>query len=835
MAFHLRLESDEIAAVMRKNRIEGLINSTGLTGQAGANYQALQAAIKERKQLELMGWHELCETQRLRHIQTRRRLAKERQKALELAKSAATRRRNKDIQRLDFQPPSTDYYEGKLVAPGLLFLKALADVAAKREVRVNVPNTLLFYNGYTWLGSENGVVRTRKDFKVGEFFACFRQPGNTSEPVAVLRPTNDRGEGSRIALLSCFELAELMQKNSFPTYGLLQQAVLLSGKRTATLRLFHRKTMPCTAISYRHLNLKSIISTDVKEEEVEITSLGGHSVSQLKAEGDQVVVSLERGLGLRISLLVLDMIKDAEGTLWLISCKGILFEEGSAAPAAEAREEQLCAMHCSLCLIPHQRFEMTHSLPFRLLMLYKNHVDLAGRKLLDLSHIRVNSMDFLSHSVSVCPLCYMLVTTEYELIQAEAHLGLMLHIPPDHHSLTEQKLVLQPNFMPPVMQRWRVLLYIDEINTEVSLTRPFIHYSLFGRNLSYRLEPTKTDNSLYSLSFACMRYFFVPSDTSLKSICHPLLLPVLLTRTEDKDNLIGQGEIRPFQPFTFQLQENEALCQPMDVLLFSETVQTAKMRLWVGLVCDKPVAVRSLPVSIERFGGLYIPEENYKTADLLPEVWMELFDDKKELERTKIQSSTEEIQTMYTPSVKTKDFLAFSQGLEHVLHIGVNLDPLYHLKRKRTSRPRLLRTQSQAFTLPHSCASPPSNIGYSQVQSPVYSPVSGHEDTLQDLEAFSPSQSQDLLSAASDFLLKRTSSATTRKLLSQAHSVVANAAETTPKQVEETTLPVGGAVSTIELIPRPKTATTRPVHLRSASQGTIEKSQRIYGRKFTHA
>jgi len=834
MAFHLRLDSEDLSAAIKKNRIQGLISSTGLTAKAGAGYLALQAALKEKKQLELMGWHEVCETQRSRQIQEQRRAAQARRKTAEQAKASMERRKRKQILRLDFQPPTPNYYEGRPVAPELFFLKALADIAEKREVRLNIPHTLLFCSGFTWLCTEAGILRTRREFKIADFFACFTQPANLQESVAVLRPTNDRGEGTRVALLTWFELADLVQKSTFPSYGLVQQTVLCSGKRTAILRLFHRKVQTSTALSYRHVTLKNVISTDVREEEVEITMLSGPAVAQLKTEGDNVVASLERGLGLRICLIVLDLIRDAEGTLWIISCKGMLFDESSAAPAAEAREEQQCAMHCSLCLLPHQRFEMTHSLPFRLLMLYKRHVALAGRTLLDLSHIRVNSMDFLSHSVSVCPLCFMLVTTEYELILAEEQLAVMLHIPPDSHSLTEERQVQQPNFMPAVLQRWRVLLYFEGLDWEECAGRPCIHYSLFGRTHSYQLEPKRLSNSQYALRCARMHYFFTPPGAALKPLCHSILLPIRLTKSSTAESLLGQGEIRPFQSFTFQQSEHEALCQCLDVLLFHKDWQKGKLKLWVGLVCDKSVAVRSLPVSVERCGGLYIPEESYKTADLLPEVWMETFDAKKELSRTNILSSTEEIQALYSPRMKTKDFLAFSEGLEHVLHLGVNLDPLYGTK-QRFKRP-LVRTQSQALPLtqPFSVRQ---SIVQSHIVSQVSSPHSEHEETLQDLEALSLEQSQPftLLRAASDFLTKRTHSATTRKILSRAHSVIMTA-EATPKLAEETNTTILGATTTIELLPRPKTAHPPTRHLRSASQGTIEKSQRIYGgSKFTAA
>lgn len=68
-----------------------------------------------------------------------------------------------------------------------------------------------------------------------------------------------------------------------------------------------------------------------------------------------------------------------------------------------------------MCLMAFKSFEVQKSLPFKMLLYYKYRTERSGRKALDLSHLRVLSMDFLSYSVRVCNLCYSLLIGEYEL------------------------------------------------------------------------------------------------------------------------------------------------------------------------------------------------------------------------------------------------------------------------------------------------------------------------------------------------------------------------------------------------------------------------------------
>ena len=62
--------------------------------------------------------------------------------------------------------------------------------------------------------------------------------------------------------------------------------------------------------------------------------------------------------------------------------------------------------------------------------------------------------------------------------------------------------------------------------------------------------------------------------------------------------------------------------------------------------------VRNLPVSIRRVGTVFIPEETYINADLLPDPWIELFDSEIGAPiKTPCNESSVELEESYAPKL----------------------------------------------------------------------------------------------------------------------------------------------------------------------------------------
>jgi hypothetical protein len=140
----------------------------------------------------------------------------------------------------------------------------------------------------------------------------------------------------------------------------------------------------------------------------------------VEAEAEKVVGFLQRAYYAKIEEIVLDFVKDVNGHWWLLGCKGFRLDRSillarelrlkeretkSAkeilAEKAQRNDDRLSAMHCKVCLLPYHTTELQNSLPFKMLMQYKQHTYLSGRGVLDLSHLRVLSVSFLFHTVRI--------------------------------------------------------------------------------------------------------------------------------------------------------------------------------------------------------------------------------------------------------------------------------------------------------------------------------------------------------------------------------------------------------------------------------------------------
>jgi hypothetical protein len=122
-----------------------------------------------------------------------------------------------------------------------------------------------------------------------------------------------------------------------------------------------------------------------------------------------------------------------------------------AAEHAQRNDDRLSAMHCKVCLLPYHTTELQNSLPFKMLMEYKQHTYLSGRPMLDLSHLRVTSVSFLFHTVRICTYCYMLILEEHKLIHMEQRLASMMNIPVNPINVLNKISFMHPSYMPHVM------------------------------------------------------------------------------------------------------------------------------------------------------------------------------------------------------------------------------------------------------------------------------------------------------------------------------------------------------------------------------------------------
>ena len=610
----------------------------------------------------------------------------------EQTKAKLERHWHQMMAKITFPEPEKDYYKQTPLKPGLWFWKYLL---TNKKVPVNrlklwIPEVLAIFDDLRWAYTDpvRGTIVSRDDFNVGILYKAFEKYKNGNLPCSVMRLPGETVYESKAVLLSWFDLGEKVLKGQLPTTGIIQTLIKCHGARPTIIRLFYIPQSKSNRGSYAY----SISNTDSAmtnyyagkyvvcpeyHDGVEITPQHGAALNAVKQAAARLVDYLQLAYLVRFEEIVLDFIRDHENRVWLLSCKGFridmavqrlkeLRSEAETGLESEEikefretqREEQLSAVHCTLCRLPYKSIEMTHVLPYKVLLIYKQHTYRSERKRLDLSHIKVTSPDFLSHLVSVCEICYMLLVHEYELLETEMKLASLLNVPVTTPQLSGTFEYDQPNYMPEEMHQWRVLLYFQVLETE----NPFLHrqklylqYHFLDAFYIYEIKLKWPSPSYTPLHIARLYYFFAQKTPQIVYFCQSNTLHFRLTKTKNWADVLAVGDCKPLSHFNTQLPDSFSVVQSIDLLLFQDAYETARVRMKAGLACDKALRVKDLPVTITKYENVYIPEASYFTSDSIPDSWMETFEEGYQgVRMSNIEDSSNELDQIYTPVIGPK-------------------------------------------------------------------------------------------------------------------------------------------------------------------------------------
>lgn len=751
--------------------------------------------------------------------------------------------------KIEFKPPSNDYYDKLPLKPGLLFLLAIATHCNSAPLHINIPDILVIYKVIMWLRTDQGRVKSLKEFELKDFLRTL----DSSEGAfaAVLRNTNDRGYGARVVCLSKPEVTEKFNKLQFPAYGSIQKFVPTAGGQIVTTRLFYRtrgSASKAFSIKLPQDSSRYALSTEFGMARLEVTEVSGHIVANLCEITAKLISFLTFHYHIRFETLVLDFIRDLQGVVWLISCKGFLYD-GKVNEARltrhaslqklrgaerkqvikERQDEQLDSKHCRLCLLPYRPSELCKMLPYKLLLQYKHHALKNNRAGMDLSHIRATAVDSISHSLRVCEICYMLVMSEFQLEKEEVRLAKLLGIPVREVDFAREAEVVQPITMPTAIHEWRVLVHFETLNLSAGLEVDFswwLHYDFLGLRYSRRLSDFIVGaESSFSLPITRLHYFFAVKDPSTGPICRKLEMRLSLTDSEKSVSVL-EGTFAPLAFFSFDFSMFTAFLASHTVLLFGEEHSQGEVRLQIGFSLDREIHPKSLPVSIRRFSQVFIPEETYITSQPLPQAWLEIFTSAAPSQRTDILSSTRELEQMYDP----------------ILHIDEELEALNRFHpAKTTAVLQKIRVNRLSIAMQRGSQVEKARPSASFAFRPVNISTIAHweaEDTESDIREESVPQ-VEMSRSVTSFLLHRSSSSKTLRLLRQASAVPRTLStqqdQTSTEAPSQSLLMVDIGNESVEMLRRPKVK-LRPREKsedRTASKG--KDWRRVYGRRGTEA
>lgn len=753
--------------------------------------------------------------------------------------------------KIEFKPPSNDYYDKLPLKPGLLFLLAIATHCNQTPLHINIPDILVIYKVILWLRTEQGRVKSRKEFELKDFLKVIDCPGAPYE--AVMRNTNDHGYGSRVVCLSKSEATEKFNKLQFPQFGSIQKFVPTAGGHIVTTRLFYRtrgSASKAYSIKLPADSSRYALSTEFGMARLEVTEVSGHIVSSLCEITARLIAFLTSHYHIRFETLVLDFIRDVQGVFWLINCKGFLYDvnvnqarltrhaslqklqgEERKQVMKEKQDEQLNSKHCRLCLLPYQPSELCKIMPYKLLLQYKHHALKNGRTRMDLSHIRATAVDSISHTLRVCEICYMLVMNEFQLEKQEERMATLLGIPVREMDFARELEVVQPISIPSELQEWRVLIHFEDITLYEGLKMDpswWIHYDFLGLRYSSKLSDivASTDTCKFSLPINRLHYFFAVKDAAIVSICHNLSMNISLTYSGKSTPLL-EGTFAPLSFFSFDFSICSAFLASHTVLLFANEGTQAEIRLKIGFSLERKISPKSLPVSIRRLSQVYIPEETYITSEPLPQAWLEIFTSAVSSQRTDILSSRRELEQMYDPVLRIEEELETlnkfhpAKTTAVLQKIRVNRLSIAVQRESGVQKPRM----SASFIRPVT----PMNISSISHWEP--------EETDSDLRMNESAVQLEMSHSVTSFLCHRSSSAKTLRLLRQA-STLPRVPSTLPDQTSteapsHSMLIVDIGNESVEMLRRPKAKVIQRVKTGDKRGDRSKDWRRVYGRRAT--
>lgn len=563
--------------------------------------------------------------------------------------------------KITYPDPGPDYYAHTPFRPGIWFWKdLLSSITPNHKLNLPIPDTLAVFDKYHWASWSNRQISVTTDFSLPAFYHSLAHYREQSPLLAAVLRVPAEG-GTKSIPLNWHELGDKAMKSQFPPVCLVQRLLKSHGKRPAIQRIFYevREKEGKASRGYFISNTKSgmktiygetIVVSDIYEG-IEAFALTSSSLSPLKSISFQLVSYLQSLFPVRILDISLDFLKDCTDQLWLISCQG--FQIDPTIPLSrEIQGDQLSSVHCKLCLLAYHAQEVRKTVPFRLLLVYREHTKGTGREIMDLSHLRTISQGFLAHSVCVCDLCYQLILQEYELIHTEIHISRLLNVPfhPDYpnSSVSHQ----HPNFLPPKLPQWRVLFFFKHIDSNYSPGNIVFSYRFLDFDWKITIKSPH-----FEVNLARMHYFFADSTVEMVNYIRSLQLFVVLSKPNG--DIIASGQCSPLGQFSTILSPETAVTQSINLLLFQNDDIWATLKVEIGLARDSHRNIKELPVDIERIGLVYVPEAAFFTCDCLPEAWIEVFDPDLvgNTEKSDILDSGNELEKCYSPIIDLKKVL----------------------------------------------------------------------------------------------------------------------------------------------------------------------------------
>lgn len=384
-----------------------------------------------------------------------------------------------------------NYYKTIPLQPGFLFLDTLlkAPRAHVHTLKINIPDSLYSTDKQYYIRTaESGKLIVTTDISSYSFLQKLEEyrthHGDIyGEIASILRMSGENTQDMEQVVFNWNQFHVKMAGREHVPWSLFQRYIKSAGHRPSVTRLYYYPSTKQNKTNFAYfvssIELEHSGKNDIQRcvvdishpERLEIFKMAGKPLKPFEGEARKVVEYLNTGYNVRIQEIVLDFVRDTKGVSWLIGCKKVLLDpsttELSVNPVvgwwpdlhlSEKRHSKFERnlgkskgmknyFYCKLCRIDYSWTELHHWVSVRMLVLYKNSVSLRTESTWDKHYTEMATKDMLSQCVRICQYCYMLVTSELELISLQRKLASLVNVPVEKYE-HRRELDLQLQFLP---------------------------------------------------------------------------------------------------------------------------------------------------------------------------------------------------------------------------------------------------------------------------------------------------------------------------------------------------------------------------------------------------
>ncbi len=358
--------------------------------------------------------------------------------------------------------------------------------------------------------------------------------------------------------------------------------------------------------------------TEGQMESVETFAQAGKSIERMEQEAKKICNFLSRAYGFRVLELVADFVRDKHDVFWLTNVRSFVLEESNynvkrleyekvienqavvleqlreqANDSSNASQSPQRIATCRLCGFRFNRARKGRRVTAHTLLELREHLRRRG---ITLSiNFKVKAEEFLSHSVTVCELCYSVAIAEHHLMNIEREFARAQAIPVKIQNVPidiarnkdAPSTVVQPVLPTLVLQQWRVLFYFSYlINSKTSrqsidetLKLPpreyYLQFRFFEHITKFPLDvaPGSPRRRLLHLplDFIRVHYFFSVSK-DINATLKDLIVDLRITEGESWDRVLFSGKSLSLHDFISDYCSLESILLPKCVSLFSPDV-----------------------------------------------------------------------------------------------------------------------------------------------------------------------------------------------------------------------------------------------------------------------